>query len=528
MSIHIFLQNSKNPYEKNIGIQLSSYRQAIKNKNNYLTYYKVNNLINNIFPLWLKIQSNEEKAVEKWRKKIKQAMNLCDDKNITYSNYCPSSASKNMIEKTIAFCLSRYKSALNNKKMDIVTYPSVNKMINDVFPLWLKIQTEEEKATDKWNENIKIAKQICNEKNINYINYFPSQTSLDKNEQRLSIQINSYRGAIKGTNKHTVYTKITELINNIFPLWLKIQSNEEKWIIILDLVKEFINIHKHKPSQTDKNSEYKKLRQWLDDQHKKYINGKYIMKDPEIRKLWEEFITEHSLYFPDNPAIQKKPTPKSVSIKPTEAKEVKEVKETDEQRKTRTLSEYQELTKRMSSQKSETTKKMFQNDNTLWHKYHDCRDFSFKGYDLQDEIPINKIIAYLEKKSTKKLKILDLGCGRNLIKDHFKDNKKFDILGYDYVSYNNSIECDISKLPDENESVDICVFSQSLMGSNWKDYLQEALRVLKYNGEIIISESVDRYEDIKEHIKVLGYYIKKDDYDDKKRWFYLYVINDKV
>ena len=123
-----------------------------------------------------------------------------------------------------------------------------------------------------------------------------------------------------------------------------------------------------------------------------------------------------------------------------------------------------------------------------------------------------------------------------LIKEYFKDNNKFNITGYDYVSHNGSIECDISKLPDEDESVDVCVFSQALMGSNWKDYINEAVRVLRYNGEIIISESVCRYEIIKEHIKSLGLHIKIDDCKEKlklmiwetNRWFYLYIVNDIV
>jgi len=37
----------------------------------------------------------------------------------------------------------------------------------------------------------------------------------------------------------------------------------------------------------------------------------------------------------------------------------------------------------------------------------------------------------------------------NLIKEHFKNNK-FDIIGYDYISYNDSIACDISHLPNKN------------------------------------------------------------------------------
>lgn len=182
----------------------------------------------------------------------------------------------------------------------------------------------------------------------------------------------------------------------------------------------------------------------------------------------------------------------------------------------------------MSIQNSKTTEEMFKENKKLWYEYHDSRDLSFKGYDKQEEIPINKIISYLETKKTKKLKILDLGCGRNLIKDNFKENKKFEITGYDYVSFNDSIKCDISKLKDDDETIDICIFSQSLMGSNWKDYIKESIRVLRYNGEIIISESIERYEIIKNYIDELGLHIKSINNEPTNRWFYLNIINDKI
>ena len=131
----------------------------------------------------------------------------------------------------------------------------------------------------------------------------------------------------------------------------------------------------------------------------------------------------------------------------------------------------------------------------------------------------------MEQKINYKLKILDLGCGCNKIKDHFI-NTKLNIIGYDYISYNESIECDLSNLPDENESIDICIFSQSLMGYNWRKYIDEAFRVLRYNGEIIIAESSKRYHEIKNYIQ--NYKIKYEDYNETNRWFYLHLINDKL
>jgi hypothetical protein len=195
--------------------------------------------------------------------------------------------------------------------------------------------------------------------------------------------------------------------------------------------------------------------------------------------------------------------------------------------KKRSLSKYQELTKKMSTQKSQTTQKMFSNDPDLWEEYHAARDLSFKGYDKQEEIPVNKIISYLETKIKYKLRILDLGCGRNLIKQYFwsRSNTNFNITGYDYVENNGSKIADISNLVNEDdEQIDICVYSQSLMGSNWKDYLIEGKRVLRYNGEMIISESVERFDIIREYLAELEMKIINTEYNETKRWFYINAI----
>jgi hypothetical protein len=224
------------------------------------------------------------------------------------------------------------------------------------------------------------------------------------------------------------------------------------------------------------------------------------------------------------PNKEKRPSPKSTTVKPKIKTIDEPIKETEVQRVQRQQSEYQELTKKMATQKSETTNQMFTTTPSLWHSYHDSRDFSFKGYDNQDDIPLNKIIKYLETKKSHKLNILDLGCGRNLIQEHFKDNKKFTVTGYDYVTYNGSKVADISQLPEEDESVKVCVYSQALMGSNWKEYLVEGYRVLEYNGEMIISESVERYDIVKEQLAAIGMHIIREEYAETQRWFYIYAI----
>jgi hypothetical protein len=81
-------------------------------------------------------------------------------------------------------------------------------------------------------------------------------------------------------------------------------SNEEKWIQTLDKVKEYINTHNKLPSSTDKNKEIKVLGIWICHQKANYPD-KEIMKNEDIRKLWEEFIKEYEEYFLSNEEIWK-------------------------------------------------------------------------------------------------------------------------------------------------------------------------------------------------------------------------------
>tara|TARA_B110000208_G_C11347574_1_gene276227 strand:- start:178 stop:363 length:186 start_codon:yes stop_codon:yes gene_type:complete len=59
------------------------------------------------------------------------------------------------------------------------------------------------------------------------------------------------------------------------------------------------------------------------------------------------------------------------------------------------------------------------------------------------------------------------------------------------------------------------------MGSNWKNYLQEGKRVLGMGGEVIIVESIDRYDVIKKYVEELGLSLKME--EKKTRWFYMYL-----
>jgi hypothetical protein len=57
--------------------------------------------------------------------------------------------------------------------------------------------------------------------------------------------------------------------------------------------------------------------------------------------------------------------------------------------------------------------------------------------------------------------------------------------------------------------------------------LDNGFRVLKWNSEMIISESLQKYDGIRKHIDEIGYYVKKCEIEKEKSWFYLHVLNDK-
>ena len=367
-----------------------------------------------------------------------------------------------------------------------------------------------------WFDNLKRTKEFMDKTNKR-----PSGRSKNKDEKRLGEWITGNNSDFKKCDMIKERIKHwKDFIND--PKYRKhFMSNEEIWFDNLKRTKVFMDKNNKRPSVKSKNKDEKSLGYWIDDRKKKY---KHKQMSKTRIPYWEEFIND-----PKYKAILEgksppaKPSAKSVNIKPKAEKEGGATKSSGNKHSKK---EWQKIGKKMSMQTSKNTQEMFKKNPEMWEQYHANRDESFKGYKEQDEIPVNKITNYLGKKTKHKLKILDLGCGRNHIKEAFKENKKFTITGYDHVSCNGSVACDISKLPEEDESVNMCIFSQSLMGHNWKDYLQEAERVLMYNGEMIISESIERYQQIKDVILEMGLHIKIDDYSETKRWFYIHAIKD--
>jgi superfamily II DNA or RNA helicase len=154
--------------------------------------------------------------------------------------------------------------------------------------------------------------------------------------------------------------------------------------------------------------------------------------------------------------------------------------------KRKELGDFSELNKKWSVSNSKTIQERLKKDKSEWEYYHTLYREKRKEW---NEIPYVEISKKL--KGREDWLIADLGCGENLLSKEI-NNK---VLSFDYVGIDNSVtECDISNLPLKDNEVDVSVFSLSLMGSNYIDYLKEGYRILKPYGNMFIVEPKKKWE----------------------------------
>ncbi|CAK9161758.1 unnamed protein product [Ilex paraguariensis] len=129
----------------------------------------------------------------------------------------------------------------------------------------------------------------------------------------------------------------------------------------------------------------------------------------------------------------------------------------------------------------------FKEDTSLFNVYH-------AGYQEQmahwPEQPVNIIIKWLKNHSPS-LIVADFGCGDARLARNVKNK----VFSFDLVANDPSvIACDMSNTPLDSLSIDVAVFCLSLMGTNFSNYLQEAHRVLKPCGWLLIAEVKSRFD----------------------------------
>lgn len=135
---------------------------------------------------------------------------------------------------------------------------------------------------------------------------------------------------------------------------------------------------------------------------------------------------------------------------------------------------FRHLNEQLYTQTGSQSLKMFTKDPDAFEIYH-------QGFMEQSSKwpvdPVNLMVAAIMKMPGNPV-VADFGCGEARLARALQGSAQ--VHSFDLVKLNEFVTvCDFSNTPLEDESCDVVVFCLSLMGTNLKDFLKEANRVLK-------------------------------------------------
>nr|XP_060461847.1 ribosomal RNA-processing protein 8 [Panthera onca] len=139
---------------------------------------------------------------------------------------------------------------------------------------------------------------------------------------------------------------------------------------------------------------------------------------------------------------------------------------------------------------SSAAQRLFQEDPEAFLLYHRGFQSQVKKWPLQ---PVDRIARDLRQRPAS-LVVADFGCGDCRLASSIRNP----VHCFDLASLDPRVTvCDMAQVPLEDESVDVAVFCLSLMGTNIRDFLEEANRVLKPGGLLKVAEVSSRFEDVR-------------------------------
>ncbi|XP_006885521.1 PREDICTED: ribosomal RNA-processing protein 8 [Elephantulus edwardii] len=155
------------------------------------------------------------------------------------------------------------------------------------------------------------------------------------------------------------------------------------------------------------------------------------------------------------------------------------------------------LNEQLYTQPSSAAQHLFQEDPEAFLLYHRGFQSQVKKWPLQ---PVDRIIKDLRHRPAS-LVVADFGCGDCRLASSIRNT----VHCFDLASLDPRVTvCDMAQVPLEDESVDVAVFCLSLMGTNIRDFLVEANRVLKPGGLLKLAEVSSRFEDIRAFLSAVS------------------------
>lgn len=167
-----------------------------------------------------------------------------------------------------------------------------------------------------------------------------------------------------------------------------------------------------------------------------------------------------------------------------------DVNPVDVQRRNAQYGDFSRMNARWSNSYSHTNYQRLQENPEEWMQYHTLYQEARKTWSV---IPYQESIKWLQKRSD--LVVGDFGCGEALIAKALTG--KHIIHSFDFIAINDAvIECDMARIPLEDSCLDVAMFNLSLMGLNIADYIREATRTLKLDGQLWIYEATSHIKDL--------------------------------
>jgi superfamily II DNA or RNA helicase len=489
--------NKKKPSEDSKILSVKTLGRWSSNQN---TNYKNNKMDSTRSPLWTQFLEEYKEYFltddEIWSRKLEELKEFINDKKIR-----PSQHTTDINENSIASWFGTQQRTYTNNKMDATR-----------SPLWILFLEEHKEyfptEDDKWFRQFEEVKTFMDAKKKR-----PAASSKNIEENSLGTwltnQITNYKNKSQRMNDEKYYKLFQTFLKEHKKYFL---TDDEIWFEILEEVKTFMDAKKKRPSSTDKNATIAKLGRWIVQQKSNYKdNNKGLgLSHQNNRTLWEQFSKEYlhenlistavtieeeiSIIVPPKP--KQKKTAKLPKLTPkSEAKEETKV-ETTEDIRVRTKPLITQFHNKFCKMRSDNLAQHFKDVPSDFAEYHRVRDECFQTFEAED-IPCNRVISELEKIKTKRQKrVVDMGCGTAKISERFSKDTRFNFTNYDHVAVNEAVEvCDISLMPLEDDSVEICIMSLALWGSNCEEYVREAFRVLETSGILYIIDSTKRWSE---------------------------------
>ena len=154
--------------------------------------------------------------------------------------------------------------------------------------------------------------------------------------------------------------------------------------------------------------------------------------------------------------------------------------------------DFSKMNNRWYAAGSATTHARLQQTPEEWGHYHTMYRQLRESWAV---VPFNEEIQWLSEPERKDLVVGDFGCGEALIASAVSASHR--VHSFDHVAIDERVTaCDIAHVPLQDGTLHVAIFCLSLMGSNFTDYIREAHRCLRLDGQLHIWEPAKYFDDV--------------------------------